>query len=80
MGPEDSGASALRESWSSVETQEQPEGDGSDEGHGKLGESGAGAGCGQGQLCAGEGLKSSLLSCNLHKKDIQILSTQVDEF
>ena len=32
------------------------------------GESRAGAGCGQGQLCAGEGLKSSLLSCNLHTK------------
>lgn len=32
------------------------------------GESGAGAGCGQGQLCAGEGLKSSLLSCNLHTR------------
>ena len=31
-----------------------------------VGESWAGAGCGQGRLCAGEALKSTLLSCNLH--------------
>lgn len=30
------------------------------------GESWAGAGCGRRHLCAGEGLKSTLLSCNLH--------------